>query len=293
MGAAKRRRQAGNYPVGGKSADLGDPLKHAVIYPDDIKLDIARIVRSIDWVGAAGGTCFFRMASGHVVLGYLAIPSAMALGGMVARIGPDPERDVVAFCGEGNLGRKDAGGMLAHYWLLVGGDLVDFSVGDWPLVCSEWEVTRTGRALPSPHWTIDLPKYHWAPRSAFDWDAAVDGFTPELGRVWYTGFAGDPPPWNAMLEDIAPLLRQIRHHVREQVEKLALKERVWAAQNGHTAIRLSRLAEIAADPGGVVIFPALLEKLIVLRGKPEITRETARELIAKAGLLLSDVGVTT
>jgi hypothetical protein len=37
----------------------------------------------------------------------------------------------------------------------------------------------------------------------------------------------------------------ITKHFQACCEQYALKERVWAAQNGHTAVRLSRLPKFA------------------------------------------------
>ena len=50
---------------------------------------------------------------------------------MVYRDGPDPERDVVLFCGPGNVGQMIDGNLMGHYWLEHGRDIIDFSAGDW------------------------------------------------------------------------------------------------------------------------------------------------------------------
>lgn len=108
------------------------------------------------------------------------------------------------------------------------------------------------------------------------------GYTPEIGRVWYTGFAGAVPPWEVMLKDVVPHLRKVTRHIDERIEGLALKERVWAAQIGHTAIRLSDLAKMAGT--GSAAPPQGHGQLIVLRGQPGITPEVARETLTEAGL---------
>jgi len=58
------------------------------------------------------------------------------------------------------------------------------------------------------------------------------------------------------------------------------KERVWAAREGHTAVRLSALARLA---GGSELATQtwLHDQLIVLRGKRSITRETALKILAE------------
>ena len=139
MGAAKRRRQFLQQQRGDAlpipSGGLGNPADHLIQYPADIRDDIAAIVRAVSFFGIAGGTCFFRTAIGHMTPHMLGIPAALAIGGLIARTGPDPQRDVVAFCAEGDLGGRYSEGpvprLLEHYWLQVGTDLVDFSVGDW------------------------------------------------------------------------------------------------------------------------------------------------------------------
>jgi hypothetical protein len=82
--------------------------------PYDLKEDIAKLVRSVDWrdFAPAGGLCFPRMATGLFVLSAMGLKTTPVLGGMVYRAGPDPERDALAFCGEGNCGcRKHDGGI--------------------------------------------------------------------------------------------------------------------------------------------------------------------------------------
>jgi hypothetical protein len=56
----------------------------------------------------------------------LNIPCRIALGGLVYRIGPDPVRDVVAFCGPGNVGCMRGPVLAGHTWLEVGDDVAHF-----------------------------------------------------------------------------------------------------------------------------------------------------------------------
>jgi hypothetical protein len=71
--------------------------------PDDIKQDIAKTVRSIEWSVAAGGfnggLCLFRNLTGLLTLTMLDIAAELKLGGMVYRAGADEHRDVMAFAG--------------------------------------------------------------------------------------------------------------------------------------------------------------------------------------------------
>jgi len=92
MGEAKRRRAMAQHMANS--------------FPDDIKRDIAKTVRSIEWLlpdRRPAGMCFFRTMSGTI--NRLDIPAKPALGGMIYRAGPDEERDVVAFCGPAMPGR--------------------------------------------------------------------------------------------------------------------------------------------------------------------------------------------
>ena len=90
MGEAKRRRAMAQHMANS--------------FADDIKRDIAKTVRSIEWLlpdRRPAGMCFFRTMFGTITLNRLDIPAKPALGGMIYRAGPDEERDVVAFCGPG------------------------------------------------------------------------------------------------------------------------------------------------------------------------------------------------
>jgi hypothetical protein len=161
MGEAKRRHNL--------ALEYSTPRHHA---------DIARVVRSIDFI-TGSGTCFVRALLGAKVLGWLGIPSRLTHGAMLYRAGPDPIADVIAFCGPGNA----ADGPRSHDWLTVGDDLVDFSVGDWrPLSDLEWY----GRDhLPPIQWTASaLPDFWWRPKSMF-LNAWRQRGEPQIGEAWY------------------------------------------------------------------------------------------------------------
>src|SRR2546421_6568947 len=118
MGEAKRRRE---YEA-----------CHRI--PDDVRVDIASLVRSLDFSvnGLSSGLCLFRMLSGKCLFDILGLPASPVLGGMVYRAGPDRYRDVVSFCGSDNVGQlTDDGLLMGHWWLESGDDFIDFSCGDW------------------------------------------------------------------------------------------------------------------------------------------------------------------
>src|SRR5437762_1443380 len=91
----------------------------------DLRADIAASIRGIEFSvtgddSCVGGLCLYRAVTGLELLGLLCIPARLTLGGMVYRVGPDSQRDVVAYCGEGNVGRLSEAGMLGHCWLESG-----------------------------------------------------------------------------------------------------------------------------------------------------------------------------
>jgi hypothetical protein len=272
--------------------------------PDDIKRDIAKTVRSIEWAvldvdGTAVecGLCFYRAVSGMTTLCPLDIWAKPALGGMIYRAGPDERRDVVGFCGPGNVGifKTAEHHMLAHYFVVSGDDIIDFSVGDWKENITAGKMSEMIVPGVDPlgpiQWTAPpLTEFFWAPRASFE---PVPGkHTPELGQAWYTGFASSQPSaaqrrFETLLKDAEPTLRRIVPHIRRAFEHYALKERVWATRNGHTAVRLSQLARLVGDPDlteRVTAGSKFEDKLIVLRGKVEITADEAARILAEAGI---------
>jgi len=259
--------------------------------PDDIKRDIAKVVRSIEYRyvdDPDGGMCAWRNLTGQVVLWKLDIAAKIALGGLVYRVGPDERRDVVAFCGGGDVGMKNAIGLGGHYFLVSGDNIVDFSAGDWKensAAAPEHERLMGQTPLDPVQWLIEPPEFFWAERSIFS--PPHDGtFTPELGRAWYTGWQGEPPDFDRVFDDFGATLKSVAgllNHLNQGIEFYALKERVFAVRNGHTAVRFSALAKLVGDPR-LIAKAAQQERLLVLRGKQDLTPEGARSLITEAGL---------
>jgi hypothetical protein len=196
MGEAKRR----NSIIG----DLS-PARRA---------DIARAVRSIE-VRAGAGTCYFRAVLGHRALGYLGIRSSVVFGAMLYRAGPDPCRDVVAFCGRGNAPEMaTTGAGAAHYWLHCGEDLVDFSVGDWQrqsdlMIDNPFDVLPSGETIGPIQWTAPPHQdFWWQPRVALTDPWRPTG-EPELGVAWY--HPAKMPDWlDAQSEEVRLLSRMLR-----------------------------------------------------------------------------------
>ena len=208
------------------------------LLPDDIKRDIAKVVRSIDWevntcAGGPmrGGLCFFRAMSGWLTLKRLGITALPALGGMLYRAGPDEVRDVVAFCGPGNLGTVTPTGLLGHYFVMSDGNIVDFSPGDWRATCNDipdLDLQGQPTGFGPVQWTAPPPDYFWAPRESFLPEPGQ--MTPGLGSAWYNGFAGDHAFPTDLLDEFVPGAKEILPHIDKAVELYALKERVSAAR---------------------------------------------------------------
>jgi hypothetical protein len=194
-----------------------------MIIPQDVKTDIARIVRSIPWKvpGDPVALCSFRAATGLFILDALGIPARAELGGMIYRAGPHPKNDLLAYCGDDNNGCIIHGRLMGHIWLTSGDDLVDFSVGDW---------REHGENSQEPiHWTAAPQRtFLWAERSMFTPEPGRS--SPQLGQAWYTGFSG-PQPVPSLEEIIDKRLKALeknRHLLPKTFAVLGLKERLSA-----------------------------------------------------------------
>src|SRR5262249_33701205 len=172
----------------------------------DVRVGIARTVRSIDFklpeqfTGA--GKCTFRSLVAAEVMRHCQIDARIEIGSLLYRVGPDPYRDVVAFCGQGNAGYDiGANAAIFHTWIVAGNNIADFSVGDWPGLSQE--VRLPGMPALGPiHWTIPTPPpYWWRPRAELTEPWRSTG-TPALGEVWYGPFNGDPFRAQQALKDL-------------------------------------------------------------------------------------------
>jgi hypothetical protein len=176
--------------------------KPSIIIPDDIKEHIAATVRS--YVLPFRSACWFRAIIGNFVLHTLGIEASVAIGSMVYRAGPDEWRDVMAYCGPGNIGHiTSEGSFLGHAWLQTSTDIIDFSVSDWrnseglddddveALITADRALRDANNNLGAIQWTApQLPEYFWRPTDSFPkWRQWCDGdkatYTPRLGECWY------------------------------------------------------------------------------------------------------------
>jgi hypothetical protein len=136
-----------------------------------------------------GGTCAFRALCGQMVLSWRGVRSRLVWGGMLYRAGPDEISDVVAYVGPGNaaLWRVPGTGSIAHAWLEVGADLVDFSPGDWRekpalVLDNELDLLLNGVPLPPIQWTALPPDYFWQSKASLT-DPWRPVRTPDLGQA--------------------------------------------------------------------------------------------------------------
>jgi hypothetical protein len=180
--------------------------KLSILIPDDIKDDIAMVVQS--YVLPFRGVCFYRAIIGKIVLDVLGIESRICIGSMLHRAGPDPWRDVVAFCGPGNVGCiSPGGGFQGHVWLQTDNDRIDFTLVDWRDASgieedgilsgdADYGLKIANEQMGAIQWTApSLPDYFWQPIASFpkwkQWTSGSKGdVTPSLGEVWYGGFRG-------------------------------------------------------------------------------------------------------
>ena len=148
--------------------------------PDDIKADICRVVRSIQFTGLAAGACAFRAGVAYLALRLLGWTPHFCVGGVLYRAGPDAMRDTMAFCGQGNAGQMVYGHFVGHVWLEMEGELIDFTCGDWPHLDPRAELLDAG--LGAICWEAPPPTFVWMTRGLLDWQP--EG-SPEIGKLWY------------------------------------------------------------------------------------------------------------
>lgn len=211
MGEAKQRRLR---------------LAHLGLCVPDHRADIARCLRSIDFV-SDGGTCAMRAITGQKVLAMLGVRSRIVFGAMLYRAGPDPLADVIAFCGPKNRALQLGRTVLGHYWLEAGSDLIDFTVGDWREQAhltegaTEYD-TIDGTPLPPTQWTTTVPDFWWRPSVELTapWRETKTEVpeTPALGLAWYHAAAdGEPLLQNVITGN---LMRAVTILARERVDQL-------------------------------------------------------------------------
>jgi hypothetical protein len=139
-----------------------------------------------------GGSCIFRTLAAYQAAAASNVDVTIGFGGLLARVGPDPQRDVVAFCGPHNMGFILPNGHAAfHCWLRYQDWIFDASLDEWPHLDSVGtELVTFGEALPPIQWTTTLPHYWLKPAAEVELAWRPQG-TPAIGEAWYGPFHGD------------------------------------------------------------------------------------------------------
>jgi hypothetical protein len=190
--------------------------------PDDVKVDIARIVRRFEFDMPGEGSCFWRARTGLLVLEECGIEAEMKAGGMLIRVGPHRQRDTMRYALHNNFGGYYNGWLVGHAWNQVGDEIVDFSVGDWD---EDVEPVGPENGLGPVEWQIELPQFIWQPAKSLPrWKSSG---VPNMGDIWY-GPWGDrmPPPTTTLTEESGKLFEPYQGVIKDMVSACEIRERL-------------------------------------------------------------------
>jgi len=228
MGEAKRRKLAGTYPAQSPTRTV----------PEDLRADVAAAVNSV--VLLDPGKCWTRAILGERALLSLKIPAKIAIGSLIFRAGPDDGRDVVYFSGPNNRGYvQGAGGsideyiaehrdiflnpnvdFLGHAWIKSGGDLIDFSAGDWQ---PTWDCVATFDGRGAVEWQATPPEFYWQDWTSLTAQWRCDGL-PAIGEAWYCEGIAVPP--DADRREVARRIDLMNEQAFEEARKFGLIQHV-------------------------------------------------------------------
>jgi hypothetical protein len=225
MRASKRRR---NAPRDADHLVLQVVSRPAV--PTDIKFDIASVVRTFDFSGADWGTCLARAALGNATLIECGLTPRLMAGGLLYRVGPHRRRDAIRFCLPDNRGgylapMDGASYMIGHVWNEVGGEIADFSAGDWQAETDRMYASGTNLddlKLGPVEWSLSSPEFIWQPTGSLKagWRSCGE---PALGQIWYG-------PWSSHIMPNFSAYDQVVDHalpiIADRLDELRLRERV-------------------------------------------------------------------
>jgi hypothetical protein len=196
------------------------------IHDPEFQQGTAKLVRAIDFkmpseLGDIGGLCMFRTMVGMEALRDCNIEAVPYFGAMLYRVGPDPYRDVIAFCGRHNAAYiLDDGTGLFHSWLWVGDYFVDFSVGDWFATVPHILEAPGGEELGPIQWTTPKPPdYWWKPRAELE-DPWRSNGTPALGQAWYKAAWRSEADLNAMADRFKRTYRELRDEISAGIRRI-------------------------------------------------------------------------
>jgi len=192
------------------------------LIPDDVKIDIAGIVRRFDFDLPGQGDCVWRARMGLLVLNECGIDAEIKAGAMLVRVGPHRKRDTVRYALHNNLGGYYDGWLVGHAWNQVGDELVDFSVADWN---EDVDPVGPSDRLGPPEWHINLPPFIWQPEKSLPrWRSSGE---PNLGHVWY-GPWGDrnPPPTATVTGKPWEMLEPYLGVIKDMVSEFEIRKRL-------------------------------------------------------------------
>ena len=204
--------------------------------PHELRHDIADAVRSFNMV-QAGGTCLVRALTGNKLLNELGLAAVLVPGSAMYRAGTDPDADVVSYRGLGNVGYLTEDGMFGHVWNELGGEIIDFSTGDWRRE-GDLIVELYPDGLPPVRWQIEPPEFLWQPAHGLKSAWRPTG-VPALGQFWYGRWASPKLPnyqemgWAADIAMGAVREEALRLRLVARVAELRLE--VSSANNQGTA----------------------------------------------------------
>jgi hypothetical protein len=199
------------------------------ILPDGIKVSIADIVRHFEFTGRDCGTCVPRAMIADSVFRTLGITSRMVAGGLLVRVGYDVDRDTLRFALPNNLGGYYRDTLIGHVWNEVGGEIADFSSGDWVAESHGCAVNDMGdQVFGDVAWEVEPPPFIWESARSLKNRWKPRG-NPRLGDTWYGGWQGTRQPdyasHDAVVTKSAP-------HIETWIEELHLRGRIAAFREG-------------------------------------------------------------
>jgi hypothetical protein len=155
--------------------------------------------------------CTFQALVAYQAARRFDLDVSIGIGGLLARVGPDPIRDVITLCDSQNMGAfGDDGVLFGHCWLRYRDSIFDATVGDWRSLDAPAAEQRLGAVvLPPIQWRVEWPNYWLRRASEVETPWRPEG-RPAWGCVWYCPLRpGD--------------VDGIKHHLQELHELAGLK----------------------------------------------------------------------
>jgi hypothetical protein len=159
----------------------------------------------------------------------LGIASRMVAGSLLFRVGYDVDRDTLRFAMPNNRGGYYRDMLIGHVWNEVGGEIADFSAGDWVAESDACAVNDMGNpAFGVIAWEVEPPPFIWQSASSLKngWKSRGN---PALGKIWYGGWQGTRQPDYASHQAV---VTKSEPHIEIGIAELHLRERIAASREG-------------------------------------------------------------